>query len=263
MRFATAQGFNSGDQFLTYLKDTLDLLRQEGQAGKPKMMSVGLHCRLAGRPGRAQALRSFLEHARTVGDVWIARRIDIARHWRSFHPPERSEFAGLAGEDRFTGLFAGTFEHSPWVAETAAQFEAGRGHDTPEGVHSLLCRAFREAGREQRLQVLLAHPDLAGKLAAQGRLTRSSTSEQASAGLDSLTEPERARFLDLNDRYRSKFGFPFIMAVAGHGKDEIAGAFERRLENGLEAEFNEACRQVERIALNRVRGIFAKGQCNG
>ena len=263
MRFATAQGFNSGDQFLAYLKDTLDLLRHEGQAGKPRMMSVGLHCRLAGRPGRAQALRRFLEHVRTLDDVWVARRIDIARHWRKRHPPDRFKFDGLAGGDRFAKLFAGTFEHSPWVAETAARFEAGRAHDTPVGAHSLLCRAFREADRERRLQVLLAHPDLAGRLAAQGQLTRSSASEQASAGLDSLTEHERARFLDLNDKYRRKFGFPFIMAVAGRGKDEIAKAFERRLENDLEAEFTEACRQVERIALIRVRGIFGEGQGNG
>lgn len=85
MRFATPQGFNSGDQFFTYLKDTFDVLYAEGQAGSAKMMSVGLHCRLAGRPGRAQALMRFLDYIQKYNDVWIARRVDIAKHWYQHH----------------------------------------------------------------------------------------------------------------------------------------------------------------------------------
>jgi len=87
MRFATAQGFNSGDQFFAYLKDSFDLLYAEGRT-RPKMMSVGLHCRLVGRPGRAAALARFLDYARKHDKVWICRRIDIARHWRQHHPYE-------------------------------------------------------------------------------------------------------------------------------------------------------------------------------
>ena len=89
MRFATAQGFNTGEQFYTYLKDTFDMLHAEGDpagANAPKMMSVGLHCRLAGRPGRAAALARFLDYVRAHDDVWVARRIDIARHWLAVHP---------------------------------------------------------------------------------------------------------------------------------------------------------------------------------
>jgi chitin deacetylase len=86
MRFATPQGFNSGGQFLAYLKDTFDLLYAEGAAGHPKMMSVGLHCRLVGRPGRAAALARFLDYIRSHERVWIARRIDIARHWIAVQP---------------------------------------------------------------------------------------------------------------------------------------------------------------------------------
>ncbi len=86
MRFATAQGFNSGDQFFTYLKDSFDVLYAEG-ADRPKMMSVGLHCRLAGRPGRAAALARFIEYIQGHDRVWITRRIDIARHWQSRHAP--------------------------------------------------------------------------------------------------------------------------------------------------------------------------------
>ncbi len=84
MRFATPQGFNTGQQFYEYLKDTFDMLYAEG-AEKPRMMSVGLHCRLAGKPGRAAALIRFLEHIATHTDVWFARRIDIANHWREHH----------------------------------------------------------------------------------------------------------------------------------------------------------------------------------
>jgi putative urate catabolism protein len=85
MRFATPQGFNSGDQFFSYLKDSFDMLYAEG-ADQPKMMSVGLHCRLAGRPGRAASLQRFIDYVQGHDRVWIARRIDIAEHWRSRHP---------------------------------------------------------------------------------------------------------------------------------------------------------------------------------
>jgi putative urate catabolism protein len=91
MRFVTAQGFNSGDQFFTYLKDSFDQLHAEGEAGSPKMMSVGLHCRLVGRPGRAAALARFLDYVQGKRSVWLARRVDIARHWRETHPPLQAE----------------------------------------------------------------------------------------------------------------------------------------------------------------------------
>lgn len=86
MRFATPQGFNSGEQFFAYLRDSFDALYAEGEAGAPKMMSIGLHCRLAGRPGRAMAVRRFLDYARSKQKVWFATRLDIARHWHAHHP---------------------------------------------------------------------------------------------------------------------------------------------------------------------------------
>jgi len=85
MRFATPQGFNTGEQFLAYLKDSFDLLYREGSEGAPKMMNVGLHCRLVGRPGRAAALERFLDYVQSHDKVWVARRIDIARHWHAEH----------------------------------------------------------------------------------------------------------------------------------------------------------------------------------
>lgn len=259
MRFATAQGFNSGDQFFTYLKDSFDTLYAEGQDGRPKMMSVGLHCRLAGRPGRLQALRRFVEYAQSHDHVWFARRVDIARHWRRVHPPaERTEpRPSQMDRESFVARFGGIYEHSPWVAEEAHSLELGPAHDSAAGLHNALARAFRAAPADRRRAVLTAHPDLAGKLAAARRLTPQSTAEQASAGLDALTDEERSEFTRLNDAYVEKFGFPFIIAVRDHDKAAILRAFRARLENPAEAELAEACRQVERIAWHRLHEVLA------
>ena len=257
MRFATPQGFNSGDQFFAYLKDSFDALYAEGVAGSPKMMSVGLHCRLAGRPGRAQALRRFLDYVRSHDRVWLARRIDIARHWHETHPaPVSRPRPSTRSRDEFVAPYGGIFEHSPWIAERAFEGELGPAHNTAIGLHSALARKFRAASEDERLGVIKAHPDLAGKLAAARRLTPESTAEQAGAGLDALTDAERAAFTELNDRYTDRFGFPFVIAVKGLNKDQILAAFRRRIENDRETEFAEACRQVERIALLRLNEML-------
>jgi OHCU decarboxylase len=257
MRFATPQGFNTGEQFYAYLKDSFDVLYAEGLAGSPRMLSIGLHCRLAGRPGRAAALARFLDYARGHQHVWFARRVDIARHWAERHPaPVRAERPSDMAREAFVARFGGVFEHSPWIAERAHALELGPAHDTAVGVHSALARAFRAATEGERLGVLNAHPDLAGKLAAAKRLTAESTAEQAGAGLDALTDAERARFTELNEAYTARFGFPFIIAVRGLGKDDILAAFETRIANDRDTEFATACAQVERIALLRLRDML-------
>ena len=319
MRFAAPAGFGAGPDFEAYLRDGFDCLHREGG----RMMSVGLHCRLAGRPGRAEALRRFLDHARSVEGVWFATRLQIAEHWAREHPPERiagvraaavpgseshptpphdeaapprasasrdadapdrrapapepgprpaardaaSEPATTMGRtpspapsemdrDAFVARFGGVFEHSPWVAERAWAFELGPAHDAAVGLHAALARAFREGSEEERLGVLRAHPDLAGKLAAAQRLTPESTAEQAGAGLDALTDEERAAFERMNGAYVERFGIPFIVAVRDHDKPGILALFERRLGNDPEAEVAEACRQVERIAELRLRDML-------
>ena len=258
MRFATPQGFNAGDQFFTYLKDSFDALYAEGVAGRPKMMSIGLHCRLAGRPGRVMAIRRFLEYARSNEAVWFARRLDIARHWQSNHPPQHGEEPSEMELDTFVKAFGGVFEHSPWIAEAAHGLELGPAHDSVVGLHNALCRAFRAANLSKRLTVLRAHPDLSGKLAAAKRLTKASQAEQASAGLDALTDDERAAFERLNSAYTAKYGFPFIIAVRDHSKDAILAAFERRLGQDQDTEYAEACHQVERIAELRLRDMLCQ-----
>ncbi|MEL6424590.1 MAG: allantoinase PuuE [Pseudomonadota bacterium] len=256
MRFATPQGFNAGDQFFAYLRDSFDMLYAEGAAGAPKMLSIGLHCRLAGRPGRAHALHRFLDHARAHDGVWFATREQIADQWARTRPHTRTDRPHRMDRATFVERFGGVFEHSPWIAEGAHALELGPAHDSAAGLHNALTRIFRSAPEDMRLQVLNAHPDLAGKLAAARRLTAESTSEQASAGLDALTDAERARFTELNAEYTDRFGFPFIIAVRDTSKARILAAFERRLTNSRTTEFAEACRQVERIAQLRLLDLL-------
>ena len=253
MRFAIQAGYTAGDQFETYIRDSFDTLYAEGG----RVLSIGLHCRLIGRPGRAAALKRALDYMAGHEGVWFATRLQIAEHWAATHPPRQIERPSEMTQARFTEAFGGIFEHSPWIAERAWGLELGPTHDTATGVHSALARIFRTASHEERLGVLKAHPDLAGKLAAAKRLTPDSTAEQASAGLDALTDDERAEFTRLNEAYTAKHGFPFIIAVKDNTKASILDAFTRRIGNDSETEFAEACAQVERIAELRLRDHFA------
>ncbi len=257
MRFATSPGWITGEHFFQYLKDAFDVLYAEGKAGAPKMMSVGLHCRLIGRPGKVAALGRFLDYVRRFDGVWTPRRIEIAEHWAQAHPHRRFERPSQMDKARFVALYGGIFEHSPWIAERAHGLELGPAHDSAAGVHNALCRVFRSASEAERLGVLTAHPDLAGKLAQAGRLTAESTAEQAAAGLDLLTDEERQTFTALNETYVARHVFPFIIAVRDHDKASIMEAFQRRIDNPRDTEFAEACRQVERIAQFRLMDLLA------
>jgi len=255
MRFATPQGFNSGDQFFAYLKDSFDTLYAEG-ATAPKMMSVGLHCRLAGRPGRAAALARFLDYVLQHEAVWVATRLDIARHWIRHHPPAGGYRPSRMPRALFVEVFGRIWENSAWIA--AATFDAGLGpqHDGREALHRAMVAIMRGATPDQKTVLLRGHPDLAGKLAAAGELTPESTGEQASAGLDRLTAEERARFTALNEAYKARFGIPFIIAVKGRSKAEIVAAFEARLQSTREVEFETALAQVETISMLRLKEIL-------
>ena len=153
---------------------------------------------------------------------------------------------------QFVELFGGVFEHAPWVAERA--FHAGRFHSL-EALHGAMVAAMRQAPRERQLALIRAHPDLAGRAAIAGALTAASSAEQASAGLDQCTPAEFERFGELNDKYKEKFGFPFILAVRGTSRAEILAAFERRLGNPPDAEFEEALNQIARIARFRLEDL--------
>ena len=164
----------------------------------------------------------------------------------------------MTSRDDFLARFGGIFEHSQWVAEQAYDASGVAEPLTASKVHGAMVSAFRAASYEAKLAVLRAHPDLAGKLAISGGLTEDSKKEQAGAGLDRLTPEEHARFTTVNTSYTTKFGFPFIIAVKGLNKDDILSAFETRINNTKDQEFETACAQVERIALLRLTAILPK-----
>ncbi len=256
MRFATPQGFNSGDQFFSYLKDSFDVLYRQGREGRPAMMSVGLHCRLVGRPGRAAALERFLDHVQSHEDIWVSTRLDIARHWIRHHPPEGGCRPSRMGRALFLEVFGNIFEHTPVIAERAYAAGLGPVQETAEGLHKALVAKMRALSDMEQDNLIKAHPDLAGRLALAGQLTDASAREQGSAGLDRLSPAEMERFTALNEAYRARFGFPFVIAVKGLSKQDILSAFGTRLAHDVDAERSEALAQIERIALLRLRGLM-------
>jgi OHCU decarboxylase len=167
----------------------------------------------------------------------------------------RAPVTSLSRAD-FVAEFGGVFEHSPWVAEKAFDRGLPADADTVEGLHRTMVAAMRAGSPDMLLALVNAHPDLAGRLARAGRLTADSTKEQASAGLDHLTDSERTLFEALNDDYKERFGFPFIMAVKGRSKEEILTAFEERLAHDEDQEFATALSEIEKIVRLRLTDIL-------
>jgi 2-oxo-4-hydroxy-4-carboxy-5-ureidoimidazoline decarboxylase len=160
------------------------------------------------------------------------------------------------GLDRsaFTATLGHLFEHSPWVAEAAW---ARRPFRNAAEMHDALCAAMRAAPRERQLALICAHPDLAGRLAQQNRLTAESAREQASAGLHRLAAEELAVFQRNNAAYVARFGFPFIVCARLTNKAAILDAMESRLRNPPEAEWASALGEIEKIARLRLDDVLA------
>ena len=154
--------------------------------------------------------------------------------------------------DAFVSAFADIYEHSPWVAEKAYDLGQRVELDEIEALHQRMSDILLSANHSDQLALINAHPDLAGKAAIQGELTESSTNEQAGAGIHQCTAEEFERFTELNDAYKEKFRFPFIMAVKGSNRHQILASFEKRIHNSVEAEFKEALAQINLIALFRL-----------
>lgn len=159
--------------------------------------------------------------------------------------------------DAFVERYGGIYEHSPWVAAecfaAAAKLDAGQ--SGPAALAGLFAACVDAAPRERKLALIRAHPDLAGKAAIAGELTADSTSEQVSAGIDQCTKEEFDRFQRFNRRYRQKFGFPFVMAVRNSKRGEILAAFEKRLANDAETEFEQAMAEIHKIARLRLEAL--------
>ena len=159
--------------------------------------------------------------------------------------------ANLNACDRaaFVAALGHLFEHSPWVAEETWPERPFR--DAPH-LHAALCATLRSASLAKQLALIRAHPDLAGRLARQNQLTKESTAEQATAGLNRLTDAELAEFQKLNDAYRTKFEFPFVICARLNAKDAILAAMRARLPNSPAAEQAAALTEIEKIAWLRL-----------
>ncbi|WP_407315925.1 2-oxo-4-hydroxy-4-carboxy-5-ureidoimidazoline decarboxylase [Pseudomonas sp. nanlin1] len=161
----------------------------------------------------------------------------------------------LATLDRqaFVRAFGDIYEHSPWIAEQA--FDQGPLPDDVEQLHQRMSAIVLSAPRGLQLALINAHPDLAGKAAVQGELTDASKREQSGAGIHQCSAEEFQRFTTLNEAYKARFGFPFIMAVKGSDRYQILAAFEQRLAHSAEAEFTCAVAEINKIALFRLRAL--------
>lgn len=154
-------------------------------------------------------------------------------------------------DDAFVDELGDVYEHSPWVAERAA---SARPFETVAGLHAEMARVVREADESKQLELLRAHPDLG----EQTELTDASKAEQSSAGLDELAPDQYEAFQRLNEQYRRRFEFPFVMAVEGASPDEIQAAMEARVENDESTEFRTALEQVDEIARLRLDDRFRR-----
>ena len=152
-------------------------------------------------------------------------------------------------------MFGGVFEHSPWISGAVWDSGLARRHDTAAGLHQSFREVIRQSDREEKLALLLAHPELAVGIASDEQLTKSSQREQRGAGLDRCSPDEFSEFRKLNAAYREKFGFPFIMAVRESTRGEILEAFAARVENNYDAEFETALQEIHKIARLRLAAL--------
>ena len=156
--------------------------------------------------------------------------------------------------ETFLATFVGVVDHSPWVAEE--MWEEGR-FESLDALHAAITNVILSANRDRQLALLCAHPELAGKVAAEGSVTTESRREQSGAGLASLSAKEYARFGAMNRAYRKRFGFPFIVAIKNLTKEEILRTFAERLGNTPEAEFDRCLNEVVKIARHRLADLIA------
>lgn len=157
--------------------------------------------------------------------------------------------------EEFVLTFSDIYEHSPWVAEQAYDLGIDSRYDQINALHARMAKILLESDKQSQLDLINAHPDLAGKAAVAGELTESSTSEQAGAGISECTAEEFARFTELNNAYKEAFGFPFIMAVKGSDRHQILRSFEERIHNNPELEFNRALLEINKIAQFRLESM--------
>jgi OHCU decarboxylase len=264
MRFALPQGFSHGDPFFQYLRDSFDVHYAEG-AERPRMMSIGMHCRLLGRPGThrgAAALPGPYRHARPrVGLPPHRHRPPLEADrspLRRLTMPLTLEQINAATPAEATALLDGLYEHSPWIAEAALAHAPVR---SLAHLKQVMAQVVRDAGRERQLALIRAHPELAGKAMVSNTLTAESTHEQSKAGLTDCTPEEFARSRRSTPTTTRNSAFPFILAVRGPrgtglSKRDIIDTFARRLDNHPDFEVAECLRNIHRIVEIRLNDKF-------
>ena len=244
MRFANVQGFNSGDQFYTYLKDSFDSLYREGEKGKPKMLSIGLHCRLIGRPGRIESLNKFLSYIKGFKNVWCPRRIDISDYWHAQYPFDIGSWKARAtalSEQSFISKFSDIFENGSWIIEEAFKLELGPSHNTSIGLHNAFCRIFRTASLEKKKELLQSQ---------SGMFENYSVMKMYIAKKDE----DIAKTFGL--KYAKKFGFKYTLSNTDAKNCDVLENLKERLQNDYATEFTNCCRQIEKIALEKLSKII-------
>ena len=260
MRFASMQGFNTGDHFFHYLRDAFDVLYEEG-AETPKMMSIGMHCRILGRPGRFKALQRFLDHVQQHDRVWVCRRVDIARHWAATHPgclnstlnPETPMASPLtlaqlntATAAEFAALLDGH------LRAFAVDRREGLRRSAPFNARSRnsstrLVTVLRDAGPEAQVALIRAHPELAGKAMVAKTLTAESTNEQGKAGLTDCTPAEFAHIQTLNAAYNGQIRLPVHRWPCAARADSGLGRGRRSSTPSRDASMQSSGRRVRRV----------------
>lgn len=254
MRFGTANGFNSGEQFFNYLKDSFDYLYAEGAAGRPKMFSIGLHCRLVGRAGRIAALKRFIEYVQSHDKVWIAKRVEIARHWAATQPYIVPKLApSKLSKTEFLEKFGDCFRNGEAITERAFESELGPANDSPYGLFFALRCQFRAASLEEKKHILKAYTRLDDKIADAEIVA----DEKDARRIDAMTAKQQHRLLELLQAYKQKFGFDAIFVVRHYTTATLLAGLEERLLTDLATELAVTYREVEALAQIQVNERFA------
>ena len=219
---------------------SFDSLYREGAKGKPKMLSIGLHCRLIGRPGRIESLFKFLSYIRGFSDVWYPRRIDISDYWHANYPFDMTLWkkrATALSEQAFIAKFSAVFENGLLAMSSAASDVYKRQHNTAIGVHNALCRIFRSASYETRKKLVEQHSGGYKKPVIFKKLISEQDKELASA---------------LDDEYTKKFGFKYTLSETDANNCDVLQNLKDRLATDYSTEFKQNCRQIEKIALEKL-----------
>ena len=218
------------------------------------MFSIGLHCRLVGRAGRIAALKRFIEYVQGHDKVWIARRIDIARHWAQENPyVEPKLVPSELDEASFVRIFGECFRNGATLAKRAFDGELGPANDSPYGLFFALRTQFRASSEAEKLEVLKGYTPLNPRIEA----ARIVEDESQAESLDAMTARQKSRLLELLEAYSRRFGFDAIFVVRNYTTAQLLTSLEQRILADQETELAVTYGEVEKLAESQVEARFA------